>query len=82
MNAAESTPALGASLNISGANFGIALGAFLGSRVIDLLGLAQVSVAAAVVVVLAIVAAAFAMLTLSQENPRTEPVPAAEGGLA
>ncbi len=62
MKAAETTPALGASLNISGANFGIALGALLGSRVIDLFGLAKVSVAAAVIVILAIAAAAFAML--------------------
>ena len=63
MKAAASTPALGASLNISGANFGIALGALLGSRVIDLFGLARVSVAAAIIVGLAIAAAAFAMLT-------------------
>lgn len=63
MKAAESTPALGASLNISGANFGIALGALLGSRVIDLFGLARVSVAAGGLVVLAIIAAGFAMLT-------------------
>ncbi len=63
MKAAESTPALGASLNISGANFGIAFGAFLGSRVIDLFGLARVSVAAAVIVGLAVAAAAFAMST-------------------
>ena len=63
MKAAESTPALGASLNISGANFGIALGALLGSRVIDLFGLARVSVAAAVIVILAIAAAALAIST-------------------
>lgn len=69
MKAAESTPALGASLNISGANFGIALGAFLGSRVIDLLGLAKVSVAAAVIVGLAILAAVFAMRTRFEATP-------------
>ena len=63
MKATESTPALGASLNISGANFGIALGALLGSRVIDLFGLARVSVAAAVIVILAIAAAALAIST-------------------
>lgn len=70
MKAAESTPALGASLNISGANFGIALGALLGSRVIDRLGLARVSVAAAIVVGLAIVAAVFAMGKGSRQTPR------------
>lgn len=67
MKAAESTPALGASLNISGANFGIALGALLGSRVIDLAGLGKVSVAAAVIIVFAIAAAAFAMGTKPRE---------------
>ncbi len=82
MKAAESTPALGASLNISGANFGIALGSLLGSRVIDLLGLARVSVAAATIVALAIAAAAFAMLTRPRENPGGDPIPGAEGGLA
>ena len=78
MKAAESTPALGASLNISGANFGIALGALLGSRVIDLLGLARVSVAAAVIVVLAIAAAGFAMLTRTRGKMNGEPVLGAE----
>ncbi len=68
MKAAESTPALGASLNISGANFGIALGALLGSRVIELCGLARVSVAAAVIVLLAIAAAVFGMLTRRRET--------------
>ncbi len=78
MKAAESTPALGASLNISGANFGIALGALLGSRVIDLLGLARVSVTAAVIVVLAIAAAGFAMLTRTRGKMNGEPVLGAE----
>ena len=82
MKAAESTPALGASLNISGANFGIALGALLGSRVIDLLGLAKVSVAAAVIVGLAIAAAVFAMLTRPGENPGGALLPGAERDMA
>lgn len=72
MKAAESVPALGASLNMSGANFGIALGALLGSRVIDLAGLGKVSVAAAMIVVLAIVAAAFAMGKKPGARPRGE----------
>lgn len=61
MKAASDKPAIGASLNISGANAGIALGAFLGSRVIELAGLDKVGVAATVVVVLAVVAAAIPM---------------------
>ncbi len=82
MKAAESTPALGASLNISGANFGIALGALLGSRVIDLFGLARVSLAAAVIVVLAIAAAAFAMLARPREYVSEDPATSAEGDMA
>ena len=68
MKAAAATPALGASLNISGANFGIALGAFVGSRVIDRYGLASVGVAAATIVVLAIAAAVFAMVARPGEG--------------
>ena len=62
MNATESTPALEASLNISGANLGIALGAIVGGRMIDLFGLASVSAAAAAIVAVAIAAAAFLMV--------------------
>ena len=81
MKAAESTPALGASLNISGANFGIALGALLGSRVIELCGLSKVSAAAAMIVVAAIAAAAFAMLTKPRTTDPLKGFPvAAEGG--
>jgi MFS transporter, DHA1 family, inner membrane transport protein len=69
MNAAESTPALGASLNISGANLGIALGAIVGGRMIDLFVLANVSAAAAPIVAVAIAAAAFLMVT---ESPKTQ----------
>ena len=60
IKAAADAPALGASLNVSGGNFGIALGALLGSRVIDLAGLDKVGGAAAVLVGVAI-AAAFTM---------------------
>jgi MFS transporter, DHA1 family, inner membrane transport protein len=56
MKAAEGRPALGASLNISGGNIGIALGAFIGSRVIDLFGLASVGLAGAVIIVVAMAA--------------------------
>lgn len=70
MKAAASTPALGASLNVSGANFGIALGVLLGSRVIDVAGLEKVTLAATVIVALAIAAAAFALNTKSRKVPR------------
>lgn len=75
MKAAASTPALGASLNVSGANFGIAFGALLGSRVIDFAGLGKVTVAATVIVALAIAAAAFAISTKSRKIPRGSPAP-------
>ncbi len=81
MKVAESTPALGASLNISGANFGIAFGALLGSRVIDLCGLARVSVAAAVIVLFAIAAAAFGMLTRRRKMLTGDPATSTEDGL-
>ncbi len=58
MKAASANPALGASLNISGANMGIGLGALIGGRVIDTFGLAFVGWTAAGVIALAIAAAA------------------------
>lgn len=70
MKAADGTPALGASLNISGANFGIALGALLGSRVIDTVGLARVSVAAAVVIAASVAATVLAMSVRPPSSPR------------
>ena len=69
MNAAESTPALGASLNISGVNLGIVLGAIVGGRMIDFFGQASVSAAAAAIVAVAIAAVAFLMVT---ESPKTQ----------
>ncbi len=54
MKAVTQAPALGASLNISGANIGIGLGAIVGGRVLDSFGLANVGLAAAIVVVLAL----------------------------
>ena len=59
MKATAGMPALGASLNISGANLGIALGAFIGSCAIDVAGLQSVGLAAAVIIIAAIAAAAF-----------------------
>ncbi len=51
---AAETPALGASLNISGANAGIGIGAIIGGRVIEANGLGNVGGAAAGVMLLAI----------------------------
>ncbi|MDO7896853.1 MFS transporter [Pseudomonas citrulli] len=47
MKAAPQAPAFAASLNIAGANLGIGLGAMIGGRVIDTLGLGKVGFAAA-----------------------------------
>jgi predicted MFS family arabinose efflux permease len=54
MKAAPATPAIGASLNISGCNIGIGLGAIIGGRVIDHFGLSEVGLAAGLVIALAI----------------------------
>jgi predicted MFS family arabinose efflux permease len=53
----KATPALGASLNISGANLGIAAGAFIGGRTIDFFGLGSLGIAGAITVLVAIAAA-------------------------
>ncbi|MES2923749.1 MAG: MFS transporter [Verrucomicrobiota bacterium] len=63
MKVASETPALGASLNISGANAGIGIGALIGGRVIDINGLANVGGAAAGVMLLAIAVAFFLKLS-------------------
>jgi DHA1 family inner membrane transport protein len=62
MKVASETPALGASLNISGANAGIGIGAIIGGRVIDINGLENVGGAAAGVMLLAIAVAFFLKL--------------------
>ncbi|MCW1887235.1 MFS transporter [Luteolibacter flavescens] len=62
MKSASANAALGASLNISGANMGIGLGAIIGGRVIDGFGLQHVGWAAAGVIGLSI-AAAFVLMT-------------------
>jgi DHA1 family inner membrane transport protein len=69
MKAAEGRPASGASLNISGGNIGIALGAFIGSRVIDLFGLASVGLAGAVIIVAAM-AATLSLVTAPHRLPQ------------
>jgi predicted MFS family arabinose efflux permease len=54
MKAARAMPAIGASLNISGCNIGIGLGAIMGGWVIDHLGLSEIGLAAGIVILLAI----------------------------
>ncbi len=73
MKAAAGTPALGASLNVSGANFGIALGALVGSRVIDSAGLGRVTLAAAAIVAFATAAAAAGTLAKTRHLRTTDP---------
>ena len=79
MKSAAANPALGASLNISGANMGIGLGALLGGRVIDAYGLPYVGWAAAGVIGLGIAAAAVLMLASRQSVPCNEPCLEGEG---
>ncbi|WP_035611609.1 MFS transporter [Haloferula sp. BvORR071] len=68
MKAASANPALGASLNISGANMGIGLGALAGGRVIDAFGLPFVGWAAAGVIGLSIAAALILMWASRQQS--------------
>ncbi|RMU70094.1 Major facilitator superfamily transporter [Pseudomonas syringae pv. apii] len=70
IKAAPQAPAFAASLNIAGANLGIGIGAMIGGRVIDHLGLGHVGFAAAGIIVLAIVLA----LLLIKRDPG--PLPA------
>jgi predicted MFS family arabinose efflux permease len=70
MKSAPEAPAFAASLNISGANTGIGLGAVVGGYVIDNYGLASLGWAAAVIVGISVVLA-FALMAASR--PRREP---------
>ena len=63
MKSAPEAPAFAASLNISGANIGIGLGAIVGGQVIDGYGLASLGVAAAGIVLAAVGLAALLMAT-------------------
>lgn len=67
MKVAPQAPAFAASLNIAGANLGIGIGAIIGGRVIDQLGLASVGFAAAGIILLAILLA----LLLMSAKPKT-----------
>jgi predicted MFS family arabinose efflux permease len=61
MKAAPEAPAFAASLNIAGANLGIGLGAMVGGRVIDTLGLGNVGFAAAGFILVSILLALLLM---------------------
>ncbi|SHM52540.1 Predicted arabinose efflux permease, MFS family [Pseudomonas asturiensis] len=70
IKAAPEAPAFAASLNIAGANLGIGIGAVIGGRVIDHLGLGKLGFAAAGIIFLAIVLAGLLM------KSRPAPIPA------
>ncbi|CAB3852774.1 sugar efflux transporter [Achromobacter mucicolens] len=61
MKSAPEAPAFAASLNISGANIGIGLGAVVGGHVIDHYGLAALGGAAAIIVAVSVGLAALMM---------------------
>ncbi|WP_166360231.1 MFS transporter [Pseudomonas akapageensis] len=61
IKAAPQAPAFGASLNIAGGNLGIGLGALIGGRVIDTLGLVSLGFAAAGLIALAAMLAVLLM---------------------
>jgi len=72
IKAAPQAPAFAASLNIAGANLGIGLGAIVGGRVIDTLGLGSVGFAAAGFMLLSI-----ALAWLMMSSRLAAPAPAA-----
>ena len=66
IKAAPQAPAFAASLNIAGANLGIGLGAMVGGRVIDTLGLGSLGFAASGFILLSI---ALALLLMKLKAP-------------
>ncbi|MCP3749039.1 MFS transporter [Pseudomonas sp. SBB6] len=68
IKAAPQAPAFAASLNIAGANLGIGLGAVIGGRVIDTLGLANLGYTAAILIGLSV------LLALGLMSPRLQTV--------
>lgn len=73
MKSAPEAPAFAASLNISGANIGIGLGAVVGGHVIDNYGLATLGWAAAVIVAISV---GLAVLMMAASRPGRQPKPA------
>lgn len=74
MKAAPEAPAFAASLNIAGANLGIGLGAMVGGRVIDTLGLGNVGFAAAGFILVSILLALLLMTFTQRQTVRAEPL--------
>ncbi|NUT78174.1 MFS transporter [Pseudomonas sp. C1C7] len=72
IKAAPEAPAFAASLNISGANLGIGLGAMIGGRVIDSVGLQGLGFAAAALI-LASILLAIALMTFQPRDAVTAP---------
>lgn len=71
MKSAPEAQAFAASLNISGANVGIGLGALVGGRVIDGYGLAPVGSVAAGVIVVAMLAALLLLAAMASARSRS-----------
>ena len=71
MKSAPEAPAFAASLNISGANIGIGLGAVVGGGVIDRYGLASLGWAAAAIVAVS-VGLAFLLMAASRARPQSK----------
>ena len=69
MKAAPGASAFAASLNISGANLGIGVGALIGGRVIDAVGVGALGYAAAAIVAVAI---ALSLWLMSAQARATE----------
>lgn len=68
IKAAPQAPAFAASLNIAGANLGIGLGAMVGGRVIDTLGLGSLGFAAAGFILVSILLALLLMTLKPQAS--------------
>jgi len=69
MKTAPHAPAFAASLNIAGGNLGIGIGAIVGGRVIDHLGLGNLGFVAAAIIVVAILLALLLMTSARQTVP-------------
>jgi predicted MFS family arabinose efflux permease len=74
MKSAPEAPAFAASLNISGANLGIGVGAIVGGRVIDAIGVGGLGYAAAAIVGVSVLVG----VVLMSMGARPEPVEAVD----
>nr|WP_241200965.1 MFS transporter [Lysobacter enzymogenes] len=71
MKSAPQAPAFAAALNVSGANLGIGVGAIVGGRVIDAVGVAGVGYAAAALVGLSVLIG-FVLISAGQREPEPD----------